>query len=364
MSDNVDRLVRPMIRELEPYVPIEPPEVLAKREGIAPQDVIKMDANENPYGPSEKVAEALGAFSGYNTYPDPFQRDVRAALAAYTGVPVEFVIAGSGADELIELIVKLTMDPGDQALDLTPTFGMYAVTMKMAGVEVVEVPRNDEFGADIEAIRAAINPRTKLLFLCNPNNPTGTLTPEADVRELLSLGPVVVVDETYHEFSGFTVAHLVDEYDNLVVLRSLSKWAGLAGVRLGYGIMTPKLVDYIMGIKQPYNISVPAQTALFATLQDTDLLLQRVRSLVEERERMRGMLGDSLGVTCLPSKGNFLLCRFPDGQAPGLQAKLAKKGIFVRRFSDSRLGDYLRISSGRPHETDALVNALKELVRV
>jgi histidinol-phosphate aminotransferase len=116
------------------------------------------------------------------------------------------------------------------------------------------------------------------------------LTPEADVRELLELGPVVVVDETYHEFSGFTVAHLVDEYDNLVVLRSLSKWAGLAGVRLGYGIMTPKLVDYMMGIKHPYNISVPAQAALFATLQDTDLLLHRVRSLVEERERMRGML--------------------------------------------------------------------------
>ena len=116
-----------------------------------------------------------------------------------------------------------------------------------------------------------------------------------------------------------------------------------------------------MGIKQPYNISVPAQVALFATLQDTDLLLQRVRSLVEERERMRGMLEDSLGVTCLPSKGNFLLCKFPDGQAPEIQAKLAKKGIFVRRFGDERLGDYLRISAGRPSETDALINALKEL---
>jgi histidinol-phosphate aminotransferase len=277
-----------MIRELEPYVPIEPPEVLAKREGIPLDQIIKMDANENPYGPSPKVAEALGLSSGYNIYPDPFQRDVRDALAAYAGVDAECVVAGSGADELIELVVRLTMDPGNEAIDLTPTFGMYAVTMKMAGVEVVEVPRNEAFGVDMEAVRAAVNPRTKLLFLCNPNNPTGTLTPESTVRELLSLGPVVVVDETYHEFCGFTVAHLVPEYDNLVVLRSLSKWAGLAGVRLGYGIMTPKLVTYIMGIKQPYNISVPAQTALFATLQDTDLLLQRVRSLVEERERMRG----------------------------------------------------------------------------
>lgn len=362
MSDSVDRLVRPMIRRLEPYVPIEPPEVLAKREGISPEQVIKMDANENPYGASTKVAEALGAFTGYSIYPDPFQRDIRAALAAYTGISDERIIAGSGADELIELIVRLTMDPGDQALDLTPTFGMYSVTMEMYGIEVVEVPRDEDFQVDIDAIQLAISPRTKLLFLCNPNNPTGTLTPEAEVRELLSLGPVVVVDETYHEFSGSTVAHLVHEYDNLVVLRSMSKWAGLAGVRLGYGIMAPELVGYMMGIKHPYNTSVAAQVALFATLQDTDLLLQRVRLLVEERERMRGMLEDSLGVTCMPSKGNFLLCRFPDGQARELQMKLAKKGIFVRWFSDERLTNYLRISSGKPAETETLVDTLKELM--
>ena len=362
MSDSVARLVRPMIRRLEPYVPIEPPEVLAKREGISPEQVIKMDANENPYGASTKVAEALGAFTGYSVYPDPFQRGIRAALAAYTGISDERIIAGSGADELIELIVRLTMDPGDQALDLTPTFGMYSVTMEMYGIEVVEVPRDEDFQVDIEAIRLAIGPRTKLLFLCNPNNPTGTLTPEAEVRALLSLGPVVVVDETYHEFSGSTVAHLVHEYDNLVVLRSMSKWAGLAGVRLGYGIMAPELIGYMMGIKHPYNTSVAAQVALFATLQDTDLLLQRVRLLVEERERMRGMLEDSLGVTCMPSKGNFLLCRFPDGQARQLQMKLAKRGIFVRWFSDDRLRNYLRISSGKPAETEALVNTLKELM--
>ena len=362
MSDSVDRLVRPMIRRLKPYVPIEPPEVLAKREGISPEQVIKMDANENPYGASTKVAEALGAFTGYSIYPDPFQRDIRAALAAYAGISDERIIAGSGADELIELIVRLTMDPGDQALDLTPTFGMYSVTMEMYGIEVVEVPRDEDFQVDIDAIQLAVSPRTKLLFLCNPNNPTGTLTPEAEVRELLSLGPVVVVDETYHEFSGSSVAHLVHEYDNLVVLRSMSKWAGLAGVRLGYGIMAPELVGYMMGIKHPYNTSVAAQVALFATLQDTDLLLQRVRLLVEERERMRGMLEDSLGVTCMPSKGNFLLCRFPDGQARELQMKLAQKGIFVRWFSDERLTNYLRISSGKPAETEALVDTLKELM--
>lgn len=364
MNNDVDKLVRPLVRSLDPYKPVEPPEELAKREGIPPSRVIKMDASENPYGPSPRVAEALGAFSGYNIYPDPFQREVRTALAAYAGVPFESVIAGAGCDELIDLVVRLTMDPGDTAINLTPTFGMYSVTLKLAGAEVVNAPRDASFGVDMDAVRAAAaDGRAKLVFLCNPNNPTGTLSPEPDILALLDLGLMVVVDETYHEFCGFTSAHLVDEYPNLVVLRSLSKWAGLAGVRLGYGIMHPRLVEHIMGIKQPYNVSVVAQAALNASLQDTDELLQRVRTLVEERERMRGLLEDSLGVYCYPSKANFLLCEFPDGQAAEIQSKLAKRGIFVRRFSEDRLEHCLRISCGRPEETDALIGALTELMK-
>ena len=212
MNDNVDQLVRASVRALEPYKAVEPPEELARREGIPASMVIKMDANENPYGPSPRVAEALGQFEGFNIYPDPFQREVRAALSAYTNVPMECIVAGAGADELIDIVVRLTMDPGDKALDLVPTFGMYSVTMKLAGVEVVPVPRNESFGVDVEAVRAAKDDRTKLVFLCNPNNPTGTLSPEVDVRSLLDMGLIVVVDETYHEFSGFTVAHLVEEY--------------------------------------------------------------------------------------------------------------------------------------------------------
>ena len=364
MNNDVDKLVRPLVRSLDPYKPVEPPEELAKREGIPPSQVIKMDASENPYGPSPRVAEALGAFSGYNIYPDPFQREVRSALAAYAGVPFESVIAGAGCDELIDLVVRLTMDPGDTAINLTPTFGMYSVTLKLAGAEVVNAPRDASFGVDMDAVRAAAaDGRAKLVFLCNPNNPTGTLSPEPDILALLDLGLMVVVDETYHEFCGFTSAHLVDEYPNLVVLRSLSKWAGLAGVRLGYGIMHPRLVEHIMGIKQPYNVSVAAQAALNASLQDTDELLQRVRTLVEDRERMRGLLEDSLGVYCYPSKANFLLCEFPDGQAAEIQSKLAKRGIFVRRFSEDRLEQCLRISCGRPEETDALIGALTELMK-
>ena len=356
------RLVQEHLKMLTPYEGVEPPEVLAERAGIAPEQVVKLDANENPYGASPLIAQALIDFPWTSIYPDPAQRRVRAALAAYAGTDASHVIAGSGADELIDLLLRLFVAPGERVIDLTPTFGMYAVSTRIQGGEVVRVPRDGAFEVDVAAVREAVDGKTKLLFLCNPNNPSGNLSPESCVRELLDLGLAVVVDETYHEFCGFTVAHLVPEYENLIVLRSLSKWAGLAGLRLGYGIMAPWLVERLMAIKQPYNVSTSAEAALFATLEDTDLLLHRVRLLVEERERMVALLRGFSGVECYPSKANFALCRFPQGRAVWLQGELAKRGIFVRHFSEERLGDCLRISAGKPEQTDMLIRAMKELL--
>ncbi len=360
----VQRFMRSHVHGLTPYAGIAPPAFLAQRAGIAPEQVIKLDGNENPYGPSPKVAEALAAHPWHHLYPDPLQRRARQALATYVGTTPEWVVAGSGADELIDLLVRLFIEPGEKVLDLPPTFGMYAVSTRIQGGEVVDVPRDEEFEVDVAAVREAVDARTKLVFLTNPNNPTGALSSEACVRELLETGLVVVVDETYHEFCGFTVAHLVPEYDNLIVLRTLSKWAGLAGLRLGYGIMSPELVRYLMAIKLPYNISVAAEAALHASLEDTDLLLQRVRLLVEERERMAALLSQVPGVHCFPSKGNFVLCRFPPDTAKRVHSELADRGIFVRHFEAPRLQDCLRISAGKPAHTDALMGALTEIVGV
>ena len=359
----LDRLIRRHVKDLAPYEGVEPPEVLAERVGITPDRVVKLDANENPYGASPHIVDALAGFPWTSIYPDPAQRRVRAGLAAYTGADVDRIIAGSGADELIDLVLRLFIDPGDRVIDLTPTFGMYAVCSRIQGGSVVRVPRDDSFDVDVAAVGQAVDDRTKLVFLCNPNNPSGNVSPESCVRDLLDLGLMVVVDETYHEFCGFTVAHLVPEYENLIVLRSLSKWAGLAGLRLGYGIMAPFLVERLMAIKQPYNVSTSAEAALFASLEDTDLLLHRVRLLVEERERMVARLQELPGVHCYPSKANFVLCRLPEGTAPWLQGELARRGIFVRHFSAPRVSDCLRISSGRPEHTDALVDAMKELLK-
>jgi len=356
-------LIQPHLLDMEPYQGVEPPEVVAARFGIPPEQVAKLDANENPYGASPKVASALAACDRFSIYPDPLQRDARQALAAYAGVDASRVIAGAGCDELIDLLMRLTVGVGDRVIDLPPTFGMYSVGARMQGGHLIPVPRDEElFEVRLDAVKKAVDARTKIIFVCNPNNPTGTLTPESAIRQLAGLGPLVVVDETYHEFSGFTAAPLLDEHENLVVLRSFSKWAGLAGIRLGYGMMSPDLVQQLMAIKPPYNLSVASEVALYASLDDTDVLLQRVRTIVEERVRLEGFLHGLPGIHVFPSKGNFLLCRINTMPAKQVQEHLARRGLFVRYFSTPPIQDCVRITVGLPEHTDRIVAALSEVL--
>lgn len=227
---------------------------------------------------------------------------------------------------------------------------------------MVSVPRDELFEIDVEAVREATDSKTKVVFVTSPNNPTGNLATEAQVKALLETDIVVAVDETYYEFSGATVAHLVPEYSNLVVMRTLSKWAGLAGLRVGYAIMSPELVEHIIDIKPPYNINVAAEAALLASLEDVPFLLRNVQLIVKERQRLFSILKDIGSVVPWPSAGNFLLCQFPQGNARSVNEGLARRGIFVRNFSDPRLKDFLRITAGKPEQTDALVRALEEIL--
>ena len=354
-------LFQPHLRDMAAYPAVDPPHVAAERMGVSPDAIVKIDGNENPYGSSPKVAEALAKHS-YHIYPDPAQRQVRHALADYTGAPVDNLVASAGADELIDLLARLFLGPGDQAIDLPPTFGMYPVVVQIQAGQLISVPRNETFDVDVGTVRNAVGPRTKLLFLANPNNPTGNLSTDDCVRALLDLGIMVVVDETYYEFCGATVAPLVEEYDNLVILRTLSKWAGLAGMRMGYGIMSPVVAERLMTIKPPYNLTVATEAALLASLADRESLLTNVAVLVQERDRMADRLGRLPGLYCYPSHGNFLLCRFPPGTALSVQQGLASRGVFVRYFSDPRVADCLRISAGTPAQTDTLLHALTDVL--
>ena len=182
------------------------------------------------------------------------------------------------------------------------------------------------------------------------------------MRELLETGLIVVVDEAYYEFAHQTFAGMVPDHENLVILRTMSKWAGLAGLRIGYGIMSPSLVNHIIDIKSPYNVNAAAEAAAIASLEDADTLNEKAGLIIDERERMISLLKEMPGVTPWPSAGNFVLCQFAPGRAGEIHDGLANKGIFVRRFSSERLQDSFRVAIGTPEQTDAFIDALRELV--
>ena len=362
MAVDVNRLIRPHLAgDVKPYDPIEPPEILAQKYGIPAEKIIKLDGNENPYGCSPKAVEAV-AKAPLQFYPDPLQRNMRKALAEYTGTNADGIIAGAGSDELIAFIFQLFISPGDKILDFDPTFGMYSFNARVYGAEVKMVPRNELFEIDIEAALNAVDSKTKVIFVTTPNNPTGNLASENQVRALLDTGRIVVVDEAYYEFCNQTSANMIPEHENLVVLRTLSKWAGLAGLRIGYGLMSPDLVKRIIDIKPPYNVNVAAEAALLASLEDAPALLKNVNLIVEERERMFTLLKDIPGVTPWPPSGNYILCQVTPGKAHDIYEGLAQRGIFVRFFNTDRLRDSFRSAVGTPEQTDALIEALKELV--
>lgn len=354
-------LMLPHIRGLDVYQGVEPVEVMAGRAGVAPERIIRLNGNENPYGASPAVARALAEFPSFNHYPDPEQRRLRRALCGYAGVEPERIIAGNGSDELIDMLFRMFIGPGDNIINLTPTFGMYSLGAEICGGEAVAVDRGGDFEIDLAAVKLAITPRTKAIVICSPNNPTGNVPAEAEVRTLLDTGLLVIVDEAYYEFCGQTVMPLLDEYPNLVVLRTFSKWAGLAGLRIGLGAMHPGLARAMMSVKPPYNVNLAAEVALIASLENMPALLERVSAIVAERERMYRLLAAIPGVKPYPSQANFILGQLPEGSGQAIFDGLCNRGIFLRHWSSPRLRDCVRISVGLPEETDAVVAALGEL---
>jgi histidinol-phosphate aminotransferase len=354
------RLVRPEILALIGYEPIEPSDQIAQRLGIAPEQVVKLDGNENPLGPSLRAVQALAEFDAYHRYPDPQQRRLRAALGEYVGVGPEHVVAGAGSDELIDLLVRAVVSPGDGVIDCPPAFGMYGFLTRVAGGRIIEAPRLDDFSLDIDAVRR-VSENAKIAFVASPNNPTGNPLRPEEIDSLLATGLLVVVDEAYVEFGGQSYASLVPVCENLVVLRTFSKWAGLAGLRAGYGIMPAALAGVLMQIKQPYTPNIAAEVAMLASLDDREQLMTNVRVMVEERDRMSRALASLEYIEVYPSQANFLLCKLDGVDARETRDRLAERGIFVRYFETPRLRDCLRISVGLPADTDRVVEALREI---
>jgi histidinol-phosphate aminotransferase len=363
---NIVRNLRPEVKALDPYHPVVPIELRAARMGRAPEDIIKLDANENPYGPPPQVLAALRNLDYIHLYPDPQTHFLREALAAFTGVPFDALVAGAGSDELLTLIKDLFLNPGDVIVNCPPTFGMYPFDAEIAGARVVTVPRRDDFSLDIgriEEVVAQTTPQPKLIFVASPNNPDGSWVSDADVERLLALPLVVVLDEAYVEFvdqSMPTRITQVVERENLIVLRTFSKWAGLAGLRVGYGAFPAALMPHLWKVKQPYTVSIAAQMAAMAMLDISEAYLpMHRRRIVAERERLMTLLHEIPYLHSYPSQANFVLCRVEEGRDAGkLKAALEEEGILVRYFNKPGLRNYIRVSVGRPEQTEALIAAL------
>jgi histidinol-phosphate aminotransferase len=381
--------IRAHLESLPPYLPIEPFEILSERVGREPSEIVKLDANENPYGPLHVVREALGKLDFPHIYPDPESRALRKSLSLFTGVAEEYLLAGAGADELIDLLMRVILEPGDCILSCPPTFGMYSFDAELNGARCIEVRRNPDFSLDMESVRDAVKShQPKILFVASPNNPDGSMIDPETMDELLSLPLLVVLDEAYIEFaeplrppslrpgSGQASAGIltddlgaslglireVPSRENLVVLRTFSKWAGLAGLRIGYGAFPLWLMPTLWKSKQPYNVNVAASVAAQISLEHVEELKEVVQRLKAERRRLFEALQEIPYLRPYPTQANFILCQVIGRDAAELKSRLAREhGIFIRYFNKPGLSDHIRISVGRPQDTDVLVEALNSV---
>jgi histidinol-phosphate aminotransferase len=357
--------VRPEIERIAPYVPGESLEAFSQRTGIPIDRLIKLNSNENPYGPIPPVLAALGRYVSYNNYPDTDSTALRRALAEFTGLAERYIVLSHGSNELINLLWHVFLSVGDNIICCPPTFTLYTTVTTLCGAYVIEVPRTESYDLDVEAILSALTPETKLIVLCSPNNPTGNLVAQEDILRLLETGRIVVVDEAYVEFSQQPrgVAHLVPEYPNLVVLRSFSKWAGLAGLRIGYGLFPEWIAGYLRRAQCPFEVNVAGHIAAIETLAHLDCVWERVQRLIQERERLFQVLAAQPYLAPVPSQGNFIMARVCDEEitVEDIRASVESYGILLRYFQHPYLQNVLRVTVGLPEHTDLLARALAEV---
>ncbi|MDI6643211.1 MAG: histidinol-phosphate transaminase [Candidatus Hodarchaeaceae archaeon] len=336
---------------------------LAREYDIKIPGAVNLASNENPYGPSPAVLRALKRelkLSGL--YPDPRATKLKQAIGGYLGVGTDCIAIGNGSDELMDLVCKAFVDQGDRVLIPLPTFAMYELScVPYGGKPVFYKLPNFEWCTD-ELARAAKN--TKLVFLGRPNNPTGNCLSLDGLRELLKVGAIIVVDEAYVEFAEDSVAKLAAKRKNLIVLRTLSKAFGLAGLRVGYAVGNPETIKILERLRAPFNVNRLAQVAAVAALRDQRYMRRVVARIKNGRAYIRRELA-KLGFKVLPSDANFLMVDVSplEIDAPGLCDFLVKRKIFVRDLSDFRGAgpNYVRITVGTPQQNKRLVGALKKL---
>ena len=357
---NLKNLVRPWLHSLEPYPPGKPIDELEREYGVT--DSIKLASNENPLGPSPRALAALGsALADVHRYPDGSCYHLRRALARKLRVAPEALVFGNGSNEIIELIVRTFLHAGEEAVMADQAFVIYRMLVQSQGGKGIVVPLRN-FTHDLEAMADAITPSTRLVFLANPNNPTGTIFFREHWEEFLATVPrdvIIVMDEAYAEFVEDprypdALADLRGDH-LLIVLRTFSKIYGLAGLRVGYGVAHPDIIDLLNRLRAPFNVNTLAQVAALAALDD-DEHVERTRQVNREGMAYLREALEDLGLECVPSWANFILVKV--GNAGRLYDALLRQGVIVRPVPVYGFPEHVRITVGTRAENERLVRAL------
>jgi histidinol-phosphate aminotransferase len=355
MAFDPNRIVRPHLKPAALYTP-----------GASPVDdpeAVRLDWNESPYPLSPAAQAVFDAYRSGNRYPTFDQQDLVAALATYTSVAATRIVAGAGLDDVFATLAIATIDVGDEVLISEPTFGVYRELFETHGATVIDIPLGPapDFALPVEGILAAVTDRTKIIIVCNPNNPTGTLyTKDAISRIIANVDCIVAIDEAYSEFSGTSHLDLADAHPNVVILRTLSKFAGLAGFRVGYGIFPESLMPWINRAAPAfYNVSAISAAVAVASLQDVDHLRRNTDVLIAERSRVTDALNALPGVEAYDSAANFILAALPLDDAAPLVDALAGRKVYIRKYR-GQLQRCVRVSLGAPAENDIFLEAFTE----
>lgn len=359
--NNLKQFIRSDLLNFEEYKAVPSAYDIALENNVGINSINKLDANENVFGPSSKLNDELARFNGYQYYPDPEYKRLRGAIGNYVDISPDYIMLGSGGDELIDLLLRLILNPDDEVINNPPTFGSYSTSTLLNRGILVDVPRNKNFNINTNAVLMAVNSKTKLIILCNPNNPTGNMTEKKDIERILNTGKLVLVDEAYFEFSKQSALPFIKKYPNLIILRTFSKWAGIAGLRLGYLIASPYLIKQLAKIKSPYNVNVAAEIGGMIALEDIEYQKRIIEIVCKERNKLYKRLKNSENLIVYPSSANFIFMKVGNVAYLRLKLLFQRNKIAIRSYDSVLTGKALRITIGTPAQNNKILQILNRI---
>lgn len=359
--------VRTLFNYFKPYGFEIPDWKIAEEFDLKPNQIIRMDLNTSPYLPQKWLNNLTSRIPKLriNQYPDTTYSELVGEISRYTNVKPEKIIPTNGGDEAIDVIVRAFIDCGNEAIISSPTYDYFRVSVELQGGRIVSIPRKENFADDVEGIISSINERTRIIFLCSPNNPTGNTIQYNDVLRILDRASdiAVVVDEAYYEYCGETFIELTETYDNLIIIRTLSKAFGLAGARIGYIVASRETAKLLNKTRPPNSLSLVSIELAKIALRDSETVFKNVRKMIKERERVRELLSTLPRIYTYSSKANFILFKLLVGDMKLLHRKLMEKGIVIKYIDLDGVQQYLRVTISLPEHNNRFLKLLEKNVK-